>query len=410
MLTPLSLLFGMFLGLLSVALPVIGAVLLWKAAHPPVRYVRELHRETVPGTQNGRSEMVDAGVRPLAWPERWREPGILSLLIVGALLLLLPLFGRPMVALAYPVGADEPRVLQGEVRTLTRPDGTKIHVEVFGPENAPTLVLSHGWGTSGTEWYYAKKQLAGKFRLIVWDLPGLGSTEQPADRDYSLDAMARDLHQVLTVADGRPVVLVGHSIGGMINLTFCRDYPSELGKQVRGVVEVDTSYTDPVRTASNSKLNEALQKPVGEPVLRLMIAASPVVRAANWMSYQEGLLYLNNARSSFAGTESRGMLDLVSRYQFESSPGVVARGTLGMFHWDATDELPKIHVPVLIIVGDKDTTTLPRASETMQSKISGARLQMVGPGRHYSLLERNSQVDEAIAGFAGGALPSPSQP
>ncbi len=276
-------------------------------------------------------------------------------------------------------------------------------MEVFGPEDAPILVLSHGWGASGTEWYYAKKQLAGGFRLIVWDLPGLGQTQQPSDRDYSLEAMARDLHQVLTVADGRPVVLVGHSIGGMINLTFCRQYPDALGRQVKGVVEVDSSYTDPVRTASNSKLNEVLQKPVGEPLLHLMIAVSPVVRAANWVSYQEGLLYLSNARSSFAGTETRGMLDLVSRYQYESSPGVVARGTLGMFHWSATEELPKINVPFLAIVGNKDTTTLPRASETMQARVPGGRLVVVGPGRHYSLLERNTQVDEAIAGFAGAA-------
>ena len=64
-----------------------------------------------------------------------------------------------------------------------------------------------------------------------------------------------------------------------------------------------------------------------------MIPLSELVRAANWVLYQEGILYLNNASSAFAETETRGQLDLVSRFKFESSPGVVARGTLAMFHW-----------------------------------------------------------------------------
>jgi len=86
-----------------------------------------------------------------------------------------------------------------------------------------------------------------------------------------------------------------------------------------------------------------------------------------------------------------------------------ARGTLGMFHWSATEELPKISVPFLAIVGDEDTTMLPRAARRCRRgcREGGCRWSL---GRHYSLLERNTQVDEAIAGAAEKALPSPSQP
>jgi pimeloyl-ACP methyl ester carboxylesterase len=344
-------------------------------------------------------------VRLLPWRERWREPAVLLPLLAGVFLVLLPLgFGRGLVQHAFPAGAEEPHALQGAVQELTRPDGTKIHVEVFGSDNAPQLVLTHGWGTTSTEWYYMKKHLADRFRVIVWDLPGLGQTEQPKDGSDSLEQMATDLNQVLSIAQGKAVVLVGHSIGGMTNLTFAKLYPESLGSQVKGVVQIDTTYTNPVRTTSHSRLNVALQKPLAEPILHLMIPFSPIVRIVNWISYEEGILYLKNASSSFAGSETRGQVDLVSRTQAQSSPGVVARGTLAMFHWDGTTVLPQINVPVLILVGKQDTTTLPSASATMQRSMPIAQMQVIDPSSHYALLEKNEVVNDAIAQFAAVVL------
>jgi pimeloyl-ACP methyl ester carboxylesterase len=249
-----------------------------------------------------------------------------------------------------------------------------------------------------------KKHLSDRFRVIVWDLPGLGQTEQPKDDIDSLDQMAADLHQVLSIAEGKPVVLVGHSIGGMTNITFAKQFPEALGSQVKGIVQIDTTYTNPVKTTSNRRFNLALQKPVGEPILHLMILFSPIVRIVNWISYQEGILYLKNASSSFAGSETRGQVDLVSRTQAQSSPGVVARGTLAMFHWDGTTVLPQVNVPVLILVGKQDTTTPPSASATMERSIPGAQMQVIDPSSHYALLEKNQVVNDAIAQFAAVVL------
>ena len=128
--------------------------------------------------------------------------------------------------------------------------------------------------------------------------------------------------------------------------------------------------------------------------------ASPFVRAAAWLGYQEGIVQLHNAHSSFAGSETRGQLDLASRYSYESSPAVVARGTLAMFHWDGTAVLPNVHVPTLIIVGQEDSTTLPSASEYMKGAMPKAELRMVQLGAHYALLEQNAKVDAAIHEFA----------
>lgn len=400
---PIPLLVSLLLGLISLALLAGSILLLSRAVSRWSHYKRVRYRDHRNSPELlAEDRTVD---RPVTSMDALRDPAVLTPLIVGSALLLFTFAGRHLVGLAFPAGEDEPTGMRtGTAQEVTRPDGTKIHAELYGPADGPTLVLTHGWGTNSTEWYYAKEQLADRFRLIVWDLPGLGETAQPQDGNFALERMASDLHSVLSLANGKRVVLVGHSIGGMINLTFCRLYPELAGSQIAGIVQLDTSYTNPVKTTKGSGFSQAIQKPIGEPILHAMIYLSPAVRMMNWLSYENGLLYIQNAQSSFAGSETRGQVDLVSRYQVESSPAVVARGTLAMFHWDATPVLPRVNTPVLIVVGQQDTTTLPSASEYMQSTMAHAELKRVDPSAHYGLLEQNSRYDAAVAQFASARL------
>jgi predicted alpha/beta hydrolase len=86
------------------------------------------------------------------------------------------------------------------VSRLGRPDGSELRVECYGREDAPPIILTHGWGANSAEWDYLKEELAGDFRLIVWDLPGLGRSTRPANRDYSMENFSRDLEAVLGMA------------------------------------------------------------------------------------------------------------------------------------------------------------------------------------------------------------------
>ena len=400
---PVPLLISWLLGLLSLTLLGASVFLLYRAGRRWVGLsrLRPVERPDRTGSPYQSHTVLQ---RPTS-TEALKDPLIATPLLLGTALLCLTFAGRYAVELAFPAGNDDPAATQaGTARDLIRPDGTKIHAEIYGSADAPTLVFTHGWGTSSAEWYYAKRHLSDRFRLIVWDLPGLGFSTQPANRDFALEKMASDLHSVLSLADGKRVVLIGHSIGGMINLTFCRLYPELIGTQVGGIVQLDTSYTNPVKTTNGSGFSQAIQKPVAEPLLHGMIFLSPLVRLMNWLSYQNGLAQIQNAESSFAGSETRGQIDFVSRYMFESSPAVVARGTLAMFHWDATPVLPHVNAPVLILVGQQDTTTLPSASEYMQRSMPHAELKLVNPSAHYGLLEQNDTYDAAIARFASTCL------
>jgi pimeloyl-ACP methyl ester carboxylesterase len=399
MLTPIPLLLAWLQGLLSLAILIAAISLLYRAIR---RWRLSENPHQIRHRQNSVELNEDLNRNlPAVSRKRWSHPAILAPLISGIALLLFTFTGRYLVQSPFPTGADEPREIYSEsAHYQTRPDGTKIRAEVFGQADAPALLFTHGWGTSSAEWYYAKRHLGSQFRLIFWDLRGLGQSTQPSDGDFPLQKMAEDLDSVLSLADGKPVVLVGHSIGGMINLTFCRTFPDRLGRQVIGIAQVDTSYTNPVKTTKNAELSTALQKPVAEPLLHAMIWFSPLVRIMNWLSYQNGTTHLLNAKSSFAGSETRGQLDLISRYSYQSAPDVVARGTLAMFHWDGTPVLPHVNVPALIIVGQQDTTTLPSASERMRSAMPQATLEVVSPSAHFGLLEQNERYNSALERFA----------
>ena len=119
---------------------------------------------------------------------------------------------------------------------LRRPDGSELQIEFYGPEDGTPIVLTHGWGLDTREWNYLKRNLSDRFRLIVWDEPGLGKSTRPTNRDYNLENLARDLEAVLALAGDKPAILLGHNIGGMITLTLCGLFPALLGGRVIGLV------------------------------------------------------------------------------------------------------------------------------------------------------------------------------
>ncbi len=326
-------------------------------------------------------------------------------LYLGAALLLWSFLGCLPLLLMRRAGRDEPKPLRSNrVQRLTRPDGSEIHVEFYGPDRAPTIILTHGWGPDSTVWYYAKKQLTDQFRVIVWDLPGLGKSKKPKNRDYSLEKYARDLDAVVAVAGDQPVILLGHSMGAMILLTYSRLFPERLGQQVAGLILVDGTYTNPLRTTILNKLLLALQKPLLLPLLYLAIALSPLLWLMSWLSYLNGSTLITTEISGFTGRETRGQLNFSSLIGIKASPGILARGVLAMFRFEETATLTEISVPTLVIFGKSDIATRPFANERMGREIPQARMSVLAPGGHMALMERNQQFSEVVREFSDACL------
>ncbi|MFE9823654.1 alpha/beta fold hydrolase [Streptomyces sp. NPDC005791] len=96
-------------------------------------------------------------------------------------------------------------------------DGSRVHVELHGPEDAPAVVLAHGWTCSTRFWDAQVRDLAVDHRVVVYDQRGHGSSPAAGPGGCSTRALADDLEAVLraTLAPGQKAVLGGHSMGGM---------------------------------------------------------------------------------------------------------------------------------------------------------------------------------------------------
>ncbi|MGN6547816.1 MAG: alpha/beta fold hydrolase, partial [Aureliella sp.] len=251
--------------------------------------------------------------------------------------------------------------------------------------------------------------LLDRYRIVAWDLTVLGRSHGPANKDYSLEKMADDLDAVLhaTLENDSPVILLGHSIGGMILQVFSRVHGDELGRTVKGLVLLHTTYTDPLRTITASSLATALEVPVVIPMNYLTIALAPLAWLSNWQSYFNGSLHIWTRLVSFSGKQSRAQIEHGAWLAAKAWPATIARGNLAMFKFDEEATLPHVDVPVLVVAGDHDRVTRPVASHHIERLLPNDRASHIDGG-HLGYWEVSESAVELIREFAEQVAPTVS--
>lgn len=121
---------------------------------------------------------------------------------------------------------------------------------LFGRKDpAPvTVVFSHGYCLNQDSWHFQRAALRGLVRTVHWDQRSHGRSGQgvaqsgPDGVPVTIDQLGRDLKAVLDVAAPEgPLVLVGHSMGGMTIMALAERYPEFVRDRVVGVAFVGTS-------------------------------------------------------------------------------------------------------------------------------------------------------------------------
>lgn len=329
--------------------------------------------------------------------EDWRLWATLGLLAFSALgkLVLVPLLAR--------ADRGEPsREDRGAGQVIPMANESGIYVETLGAPNGPTLILTHGWAMDSTIWHYAKQALGKSFRIVVWDLPGLGQSRG----EISLENFAANLAAVIDWSRADRVVLVGHSIGGMTIQTLARDNPTLFAQKVAGVVLVNTTYTNPLRTMILPRFMQAIRWPLLEPIMRLTILLQPLAWLSAWQSYFSGTAHLAN-RLGFGKYVTRSQLNHVTLLATKNPPGNINKGNLAMFRWDATGALARTGVPVLVLAGEVDIVTKPEASHEIARQAPASAISVIEGVNHMGFLEKAEPYHEAISVFAHQALPAP---
>jgi pimeloyl-ACP methyl ester carboxylesterase len=215
--------------------------------------------------------------------------------------------------------------------------------------------------------------------------------------------MAADLDAVIEHLNLSNLLLWGHSIGGMVILTYCCKVGKNVRQRIKGIILQNTTFTDPTHTSILSGLLRAIEKPVLFPLCYIMIALWPILWISKWMSYFNGNMLLSTRLTTFTGTQTHGQLDFICRLSAMAPPNVFARGMMGMMNsYDVTNELKSMPVPALVLSAQSDLLTKPEAGQFMQSSLPNAELVVLAPAGHQSIIERHEEGCRAAADFING--------
>ena len=313
--------------------------------------------------------------------------------LVATLALLRRLAGRPPAA--HDWGPPPP----GST-TVRTDDGVELHVEVDGRADAPlTVVFVHGFTARLGEFDLQRETVRDRVRAVLYDHRGHGRSRRGRVRNATVSQLGKDLGTVLdTVAPRGPVVLLGHSMGGMAVMALARQRPELFGPKVVGAFLLATSPGGLVDKG-----------PVGAAV-RLAKRLHLLRPALLWLRLWAPLLERFRKRGTALGRRftahylfGRGDLDpeLVPFVQamLEETPWTVTAAYYGAFlDHDEHASLEVLgRVPTTVLVGDSDRLTPASHSLRMAEALGPDCELVVVPGAGHSVnITRREVVDAAL--------------
>lgn len=206
------------------------------------------------------------------------------------------------------------------------------------------VVLVHGFGEDHRIWDLQSAQLEQRFRLVLPDLPGSGTSE--LNSDVSMENLAEALHAVLQEEKIDSVVMLGHSMGGYATLAFAEKYPGML--KAFGLVH-STSYAD------NEEKKQTRRKGI------------EFIRTHGVPEFFKATMA--NLFSSHTKELNPGLVEaLVNQYKDMSADALVAYYEAMMLRPDRQEVLKNFNRPILFLAGEQDTT-IPYEHVKQQSRL-----------------------------------------
>ncbi len=302
---------------------------------------------------------------------------------------------------------DEPfGGLRGRVVPVVASDGTRLHVEVEEPPSGSiadragdglTIIFSHGYALEEDSWHYQRRDLRALGRLVFWDQRSHGRSGRGPAENATIDQLGLDLEAVINAtAPTGPVVLVGHSMGGMTVMSYATRHPEEFGTRVRGVALLATS--------SGGLADVPLGMPA--PIARLFHSAAPGLAGAlarrkdlveRGRKAGSDIAYLLTKVYSFGSNVPPSLTGFVHRMLSATPIDVVAEFLPTLEAHDKTTALESIgRVDTLVIVGDSDLMIPSRHSDEIVRHVPGAELVVIPDSGHMVMLEKYPEVNQHL--------------
>lgn len=299
--------------------------------------------------------------------------------------------------LADPEHATLNAPLEGRPLPVTTPDGVRLHAEAFGPEDAPTIVLIHGWTCELRFWTYQIQDLSKDFRVVAYDLRGHGESEGPDGADYSIETLADDLEAILQacVPQGQRPVLAGHSLGAMTLVAWAGRHPDEVRDRLAAAVLVNTGLGDLISESLVLRTPARLDG-VKQVAGRILLSAkAPFPKGSTPLSHRAVQYVALSPAASPARVAFCEEIVLGCRRDVRAATG----GTLSRL--DLGDAVASLDVPAIVVAGERDKLTpaahARRFAEALPQLVELTEIPEVG---HMAPVEAPDAVGAAIRRLA----------
>ena len=238
---------------------------------------------------------------------------------------------------------------------------------------ANTLIFVHGAGFDHTIWVMPARYFARHgWRVVALDLPGHGRSQGEALT--SIAQMADWLAQVIdAVSPNQQASVVGHSMGSLVAMSLAARHANKVQK----LALLGTSAPMPV---ADVLLNAALDND------------QAAIDMTNTWSH--------SARGSLGSSQNPGVSNLHTGERLLQQAGA------GVFHTDlaacngfTADGLAEVKQPTLVIIGDEDKMTPPRAGLAVADQLPNVQQRRLAGCGHSMLSEQPNQVLDELAAF-----------
>lgn len=293
--------------------------------------------------------------------------------------------------------------LRGECRTVHADDDLGLHVEVDEPD--PTLqaaedltvVFVHGYCNNLDAWHFQRAALRGRHRLVLYDQRSHGRSGRSRAEHCTIEQLGRDLAMVMdAVCEEGPVVLVGHSMGGMSILALAEERPEWFGSRVVGVGLLCTSASDlDDATFGLSGLPGRLAHKFAPSVMATLARAPRLVERGRRAGSDIG--FVVTRRLAFGGPVPEEYVDFMDEMLAATPFEVVADFFPGFGTHDRMEALAALsQAPVLVIGATEDAIVPIEHTRRMMHRLPSAELLELAGAGHMAMLERAEEVNEAL--------------
>jgi pimeloyl-ACP methyl ester carboxylesterase len=315
---------------------------------------------------------------------------------------------RPELAALDRLGS-----LYGPAVSVLTEDGVELYAEVDDVNPAQTvrgrrrrrtgaltIVYVHGYALNLRVWHFQRLEMRGRVRQVFYDQRSHGRSGRSEPARCTAEQLGRDLLRVLDeLAPNGPVVLVGHSMGGMSILALAGQRPEIFGPRVVAVALLSSSAGD------MRQIDFGLTGFTSRLVNRLAPSAMAVfARAPGFVESGRragsALGFAVTRRVAFGGPVPASYVEFTDEMLAGTPIDVVADFFPIFDSYDAYAAVPATEgVPTLVLCGTEDVVTPVRHSRAIAELLPSAKLKEIEGAGHMVLLERHREVNEALGGL-----------